>query len=344
MTNASLRLPAEWEPQSGILISFPHKNTDWDYMLDEAVKCFVDIAKAIVSDELLIIVTPHVDKAKEALKDIEPSKIVYYEIETNDTWARDFGGITILNNGKPIVCDFKFNGWGLKFASNHDNLITSKLNNCNAFNASYYNHLNFVLEGGSIESDGMGTILTTAQCLLSKNRNGAFSKEDIEQYLSNSLGAKQVLWLDHGALEGDDTDSHIDTLARLVPNDTIYYVGTDNEADSHYNELKLMEKQLHSFRTINGKYYNLIMLPLPSPIYDENGMRLPATYANFLIMNHTVLVPTYGQQENDECALRLIEKSFPNYKIIGIDCNALIKQHGSLHCVTMQFPKNVIVK
>lgn len=344
MSIISYRFPAEWESQSSILLSWPHKETDWDYMLNEVTECFVHIASAIIKDEHLIIVTPNISKTKKSLAHIDISNISFYEIDTNDTWARDFGAITVLNNEGPIICDFKFNGWGLKFASNFDNLITSKLFERGAFNAEYSNHLNFVLEGGSIESDGKGTILTTSECLLSKNRNGAFDKNEIEQYLKSSLGAKQVLWLDHGALEGDDTDSHIDTLARLAPNDVIYYVGIDDLNDSHYDGLKKMEKQLMSFRTIDGNPYNLIKLPHPNPIYDENGDRLPATYANFLIMNHQILVPTYGQPINDEVALKLLQIAFPNYKIIGIDCRALIKQHGSLHCVTMQFPQNVLSK
>lgn len=344
MSIISYRFPAEWESQSSILLSWPHKETDWDYMLNEVTECFVHIASAIIKDEHLIIVTPNISKTKKSLAHIDISNISFYEIDTNDTWARDFGAITVLNNEGPIICDFKFNGWGLKFASNFDNLITSKLFERGVFNAEYSNHLNFVLEGGSIESDGKGTILTTSECLLSKNRNGAFDKNEIEQYLKSSLGAKQVLWLDHGALEGDDTDSHIDTLARLAPNDVIYYVGIDDLNDSHYDGLKKMEKQLMSFRTIDGNPYNLIKLPHPNPIYDENGDRLPATYANFLIMNHQILVPTYGQPINDEVALKLLQIAFPNYKIIGIDCRALIKQHGSLHCVTMQFPQNVLSK
>ena len=220
-----------------------------------------------------------------------------------------------------------------------DNLITSRLFNSGMFKGEYSNSLNFVLEGGSIESDGKGTLLTTSGCLLSKNRNGQSSKEEIQVYLEKVFGISRVLWLDHGYLSGDDTDSHIDTLARLAPNDTILYVSTDDERDEHFAELKAMECQLQSFTTADGAKYKLLPLPLPAPIFAD-GERLPATYANFLIGNGFVLVPIYGQESNDSEAISIISSAFPDRKVLGVDCRALIKQHGSLHCVTMQFPKN----
>lgn len=343
--NNIFRLPAEWEEQSCILLSWPHSDSDWAYMLDDVTKCFISIAEAIIKYENLIIVAPDISKVKKDLSHIDNGKIKYYRIPTNDTWARDFGAITVLDkDNNPVICDFRFNGWGLKFASNFDNLITGTLMNYDALSGKYMNHLNFVLEGGSIESDGNGTILTTSECLLSKNRNGGSSKAEIDSYLKKSFGASQILWLDHGALEGDDTDSHIDTLARFAPGNIILYVGCDNKEDSHYENLKLMENQLSEFRNTGGEKYKLIKLPFPDPVFDEYGERLPATYANFLIMNNCVLVPVYGQKNNDESALNIIKDVFPNNEIVGIDCNALIRQHGSLHCVTMQFPKNVLKK
>lgn len=341
--NNIFRLPAEWEKQSGILLSWPHEDSDWAYMLDEVTKCFISIAEAIVKYETLIIVAPDISKIKKDLSHINSDRIKYYQMPTNDTWARDFGAITVLDkNNNPVICDFKFNGWGLKFASDYDNLITSELMDYNALFGEYKNHLNFVLEGGSVESDGNGTILTTSECLLSKNRNGGSSKTEITGYLKKCFGARQVLWLDYGALEGDDTDSHIDTLARFAPGNIILYTGCDNSGDVHYDNLKLMEKQLSEFRNAEGERYTLIKLPLPDPVFDENEERLPATYANFLIMNNGVLVPVYRQKNNDELALNIIKGVFPGHEVTGIDCNALIKQHGSLHCVTMQFPEHVL--
>lgn len=339
------RLPAEWERQDAVLIAWPHELTDWAPMLDEVRRCYVEIACAIVRHANLIIVAPDCTSARNALADCDQSRIDFVEIETNDTWARDFGAITTTDaNGNFFINDFKFNGWGLKFASNLDNLITSRLHKANIWNATYVNRLGFVLEGGSIESDGKGTILTTSECLMSPNRNGDLSRRDIQNRLCEYFGAERVLWLDYGALEGDDTDSHIDTLARLAPDDCILYVGCDNPDDSHYEGLKAMEQQILSLRHNDGMPYNCIALPMPDPIYDEDGERLPATYANFLIINDAVLLPIYGQKRKDELAKQIMKIVFPKHEIIGIDCNALIRQHGSLHCVTMQFPENSINK
>ncbi|MDD2961298.1 MAG: agmatine deiminase family protein [Muribaculaceae bacterium] len=336
-----LRMPAEWEPQSAILMAFPHSDTDWNYMLNEVRECYLNIAKEIIKEEFLIIVAPDILDAKSFFKHIDNGKIKYYQIPTNDTWARDFGGISIVDGNKWSIIDFKFNGWGLKFASDKDNLITSRLYDKGIFRAEYKNLLSFVLEGGSIESDGKGSILTTSECLLSKNRNGAFSKSDIEEYLKFALGAKRILWLNHGFLAGDDTDSHIDTLARFIADDTIAYTKCYDVSDEHFAELNLMEEEIKNLRTANGNLYKLVALPLPDAIHDEDGNRLPATYANFLMMNNQILVPIYGQKNNDKLALDRLQEALPDYKIVGIDCNALIKQHGSLHCITMQFPREI---
>ena len=338
MIEGKLRLPAEWEEQSAVLIAWPHKDTDWNYILEEVEKCYIKVAEAIVDDEDLIIVTPEPDAVKNKLLHLPTERLHFYQMPTNDTWARDFGPISIVENGKPALCDFKFNAWGLKFPACHDNLINSNLSKFGAFKTDLKNRLNFVLEGGSIESDGHGVLLTTSECLLSKNRNGEFSKSEIENYLLQQFGLKKIIWLNHGFLSGDDTDSHIDTLARMCPNSTIAYVGCDNINDEHYEDLKRMEKELMCATNVNGIPYLLRKLPLPTPIYDEEGTRLPATYANFLITNHKVLVPTYGQQTDAE-ALQIIKELFPTRSIVGIDCRALIKQHGSLHCITMQLIK-----
>ena len=337
------RLPAEWEKQEAVMLAWPHELTDWHYMLDEVRQCYSEIAHAIVRYAHLIVVAPDCTTAQEALADIDNGRVTYITLPTNDTWARDFGAITTTDDsGSFIINDFKFNGWGLKFAANLDNLITGRMCDTAIWKGEYHNCLGFVLEGGSIESDGCGTILTTSECLLSPNRNGDLTREDIEHKLADHLGAERVLWLDHGALAGDDTDSHIDTLARLAPDDTILYVGCDDPEDSHYEGLKAMEQQIFSLTRPDGLSYNCIALPLPDAIYDNDGERLPATYANFLILNNAVLLPIYGQTRKDELAKQIMKVVFPHHDIIGIDCNALIKQHGSLHCVTMQFPKGSI--
>ena len=343
MSDRATRLPAEWEPHGAVMLSWPHKDTDWAPVLDEAIDCFVEIAKAIAREETLIVVAPDVEEPRRVL-DCEklPNRILYLTVPTNDTWARDFGPITVERDGNPVICDFKFNGWGLKFPADKDNLITRAMCNTGLLRGRYSNELSFVLEGGSIESDGQGTLMTTSQCLLSPNRNGAMSRDEIEEYLKSRFGLDRVLWLDSGALEGDDTDSHIDTLARLAPNDTILYVGTDDVTDSHYDELNKMKLQLQSFVTASGQPYNLIELPLPDAVYDEEGNRLPATYANFLIMNHSILMPVYRQPQKDELAAQIIKIAFPDHQVVKIDCSVLIKQHGSLHCVTMQVPETIL--
>ena len=342
MTSAIL-FPTEWYPQSGIQLTWPHEETDWAYMLDEVTTCYIELAREIARRERLLIVTPHPKQVKQLLQGVvDLEAVTFAQCPTNDTWARDHGGITLFCDGTPAIYDFKFNGWGLKFAANYDNLITSTLCRQGRFNARYENRLNFVVEGGALESDGAGTLLTTSECLLSPNRNGEWSQTRIEEYLKETFGLQRVLWLDHGYLAGDDTDSHIDTLARFAPGNTIVYVQCTDPTDEHYEALRRMEEQLRTFTTLEGAPYRLLPLPMADAVYDENGERLPATYANFLIMNDAVLYPTYCQPSNDLAAAQVLEQAFPDREIVGIDCSPLIRQHGSLHCVTMQYPKDVL--
>lgn len=335
-------LPAEWALQSGVQLTWPHAGTDWAYMLDEVQECFAAIASEIAARETLLIVTPEPEEVKRQITGkVNMENVRFLQCETNDTWARDHGAITLQDADGASLLDFKFNGWGLKFASDKDNLITRRAVEAEVLKGKYVNRLGFVLEGGSIESDGMGTLLTTSECLLSPNRNGQLNKVEIEEYLRSVFHLERVLWLDHGYLAGDDTDSHIDTLARFCPGDTIAYVQCNDPADEHYEELHRMEEQLKTFRTLRGEPYRLLPLPMADKI-EEEGERLPATYANFLILNDAVLYPTYRQPENDARAGEVLQEAFPGYEIIGVDCRALIKQHGSLHCVTMQYPAGVL--
>lgn len=334
-------LPAEWHKQKFIQLTWPHEKSDWAYMLEEVEKCFIQIAAEISKREPLLIVAPDTEKVKTTLhmNNVETMNIIFFECETNDTWARDHGFITTIDDKGLNFIDFCFNGWGKKFPAEADNAINRKLyENGNIIKGRYTDCNDFVLEGGSIESDGKGTILTTSHCLTAPNRNQPLNKKEIEDELKKRLHAERILWLDYGTLTGDDTDGHIDTIARLAPNDTIVYVQSKNENDEQHNGLQAMETQLKSFRTTENRPYRLLPLPSPDAIFDENGERLPATYANFLIMNQAILYPTYSQPEKDAEAAETLKMVFPDYEIIGIDCNALIKQHGSLHCVTMQYP------
>lgn len=340
-------LPSEWHCQSLIQLTWPHAGTDWNYILHEVEDCYLHITREIVKREPLLIVSPEVDSVKCFLtkNNVEVGNIIFFECDTNDTWARDHGFITLLNKkGTPLLLDFRFNGWGLKFAANKDNQINSKLYRSGLLNGAYKDCRNYVLEGGSIESDGKGTLLTTTECLLSPNRNDTLDVHEIESFLKERFGLKQVLWLRHGYLAGDDTDSHVDTLARLCPNDTIVYVKCTDARDEHYNALKLMEEELKNFRTLCGQPFRLLPLPMADEVCDKEGNRLPATYANFLIMNEAVLYPTYNQVANDTKAKEILTEAFPDKDIVGINCLALIQQHGSLHCSTMQFPEGVYIK
>lgn len=338
-------MPAEWEPQDAILLAWPHCGTDWSSMLDQVQACYKQVAAAILKEMKLIVVTPCVEEARQQLLDVDNShNIIFKQLNTNDTWARDFGPIAVIDDGNRLMLDFKFDAWGMKFAACHDNLICRALASDGMFSAQLVNYQDFVLEGGSIESDGHGTIMTTSRCLLSPNRNSTLTQAMIEKELCSRLGAQRVLWLDHGELAGDDTDAHIDTLARLAPNNTIIYVRCDNPADEQYEQLQLMEMELKQFKNALGQHFNLVPLPCPEPIVDEDNERLPATYANYLVTNNQVIVPTYGQPNKDRCALDTIKQVYSSRDVVGIDCNALIKQHGSLHCITMQIPKNFLKK
>lgn len=334
-------LPPEWHRQSFVQLTWPDEFTDWADNLDETLQCYCSIAREISRRERLVIVTRCADYVTRALPEYESLGITIVEAELNDTWARDHSFITVIDNGAPVLLDFQFNGWGLKFASDRDNQINRSLYAKLLANGGsrYENRLSTVLEGGSIESDGRGTLLTTSECLLSPNRNGAWDRERIEAELKSAFGAERVLWLHNGYLAGDDTDSHIDTLARFAPSGTIMYVRCTDEADEHYAALSLMERELQALTDADGRPYRLVPLPMCSPVSD-NGERLPATYANFLYVNGAVLVPTYGLPE-DEAALDVFRRTFPDRDIVGINCRALIRQHGSLHCVTMQYPEEV---
>ena len=332
MNKQNRRMPAEWELQSMVQLTWPHKDTDWAPILPEITAVYNEMAREIRKREKLLIVAP---------AEVQPPTLNSYLItlNTNDTWARDHGFITVeeltANSQKPktkILLDFCFNGWGEKFEATLDNEINRHLYDQGLIKGIYESHLDFVLEGGSIESDGKGTIFTTSCCLMAPHRNQPLTQSEIEQRLKQSLGAERVVWINHGSLIGDDTDGHIDTLVRICPDDTLLYIGSDEE----HPDLLLMEEELKTFRTLEGKPYRLLKLPLPRPIYDGDE-RLPATYANYLVINDAVLVPTYNQPDLDQEAMRIIQQAFPDRDIVGIDCRAVIKQHGSLHCCTMQY-------
>ena len=342
MQKSKYTLPPEWSRQSAMQLTWPHGGTDWREYLDDICAVYVEMADAITRHERLLVVTPEPDGVKAQLERKltagQMDNVTLHRCPTNDTWARDHGFITLTDGEHARLLDFRFNGWGCKFEADLDNAINHSLYINKVVEGEYVDLNDFVLEGGSIESDGHGTVLTTSQCLLAPHRNQPMSRLEIEQRLKNDLGVERILWLDHGHLEGDDTDGHIDTLVRTAPDDTLLYVQCTDESDSHYADLKLMEEQLATLRTIDGRPYRLLPLPMPRPIYDGDD-RLPATYANFVIINGAVIYPTYAQPDNDAEAARVIGEAFPGRELIGIDSRTVIRQHGSLHCCTMQFPK-----
>lgn len=299
--------PSEWFPQSGVQLTWPHTDTDWRDMLEEVTACYIQMAYEISTDEKLLIVCPDTAPVEELLTQKLPQKalanITFFPCPTNDTWARDHAFVTVINESSPELLDFGFNGWGNKFEARLDNAINKHLYSSGLLNGNYNDCLDFILEGGSIESDGKGTIYTTRCCLLAPHRNQPLTEAQIEEELKRRLRADRIVWLDDEPLPGDDTDGHIDTLARILSDGT------------------------------------LLRQPLPDPIYDEDGSQLPATYANYLIINGAVLVPTYGQPDNDRRAIEHIQAAFPDREMIPIDARPIIRQHGSIHCCAMQYPK-----
>lgn len=342
-----LYIPAEWEKQKAIQLTWPHEDTDWKEYLNEIYATYVEMADAITRHEKLIVVTPHVDEVRSLLADKlnkeQMERVCLHQCPTNDTWARDHGFITLLEKednenkegGRLKLLDFKFNGWGEKFEAELDTRINRSLFDAGVVKGEYVDHNDFVLEGGSIESDGKGSVFTTSCCLLAPHRNQPLTRDEIEQKLKEWLHAERIVWIDYGQLTGDDTDGHIDTLVRTAPDDTLVYVGCDDTADEQYGELHRMEEQLKTLRTADGKPFRLLRLPMPDAMYYD-GERLPATYANFIIINGAVVYPTYNQPEKDCMAREIIQQAFPDREMIGIDSSIVVRQHGSLHCCSMQ--------
>ncbi|MBL4730211.1 MAG: agmatine deiminase family protein [Sulfurimonas sp.] len=324
------RLIAEFEEQNFTQIIFPHKDTDWSAYLEEAEETFIHIINTISKFQKCFVICADITYVKSKFPDHH--NLYFAEYLSNDTWARDCSCLCVEEDSDISLLDFTFNAWGNKFDSQKDNAMSQAMKNI------YLKDLHtqdFVLEGGAVESNGVDTILTTTACML--NRNSHLNSIEVTQKLNTFFGATKILYLDHGYLAGDDTDSHIDTLARFINEDTIMYVKCEDEKDEHFDELALMEAELEEIAKQNS--FKLIALPLPEAIYFAKE-RLPATYANFLFVNGAVLVPVYGAKE-DSIALDIFTKNFPTKKIIPINCSTLIKQHGSLHCVTMNFARGV---
>jgi len=343
MTTA--RLPAEWEKQSAALLTWPHQHSDWSATLTAIQPTYIALAQAISQRQKLLITCwdeQHQKQIKKQLKHCNAKNIYYFNVPTNDTWVRDNGPIGIFCElAQPHLLDFQFNSWGNKYKSDLDNALTTSLHHLHAFANTPVIKMPMVLEGGSIDVNGTGTLLTTCRCLLASSRNPTLSQTDIQNQLTKTLGINQFLWLKHGYLAGDDTDSHIDILARFCGEETLCFIHCEDATDEHFTELSLMKKELEAFRTRSGQPYQLHALPLPAAKYNKNGERLATSYANFFIINTAVLVPVYDDPQ-DEQAINILKTCFPEREIIPIPSLDLIQQGGSIHCATLQLPDGVL--
>lgn len=338
-------LPAEWNPQDAILITWPHPDSDWADALSDAEDVYLDLLSSL-SHTQDVVIQVHASIDTDRLKvmferdGINQARCHLVLVDGDDTWARDHGPITVLENEQPLLLDFTFSGWGGKFDARNDNALNQSMADKGLFAAPMH-PVDWVLEGGSIESDGQGTLLSTTACLMNPNRNGDQPRSAVETKLKTWFGVQQILWLENGALAGDDTDAHIDTLARFAPEDTLVFQGCQDETDAHFEALSAMKHELAAFTNADGKPYRLIELPWPDAQFNQDGQRLPATYANFLVANQLLLVPTYGVPQ-DGAALERLADAFPGHRVVGLPCRALIEQFGSLHCITMQLPKGTL--
>ena len=339
-----VRLPAEWEAQSAILLTWPNPDGDFaesPQSFAEVCRCFEALVCNIAQFQPVRVTLGndaeyarvHAWLSTQSL----PYAVTLYRLPSNDVWARDHSPIGIHRDGQAALLKFGFDGWGGKYPAEHDNALAEQLATLGAFGQLPLNSVDMVLEGGAIESDGQGTLLATRSSVLDPRRNPGRTPQDLQQQLLESFGLQRILWLDHGALKGDDTDGHIDTLARFVSPDTIVYQAAGDEHDVNRDELERMADELRRLRTLDGRPYQLLALPWAGLHRDEQGHDLPASYANFLILNEAVLMPTYGC-EADAQALAVMRQALPQRQIIGVDCQALIRQYGSLHCVTMNLP------
>ncbi|MDR2871474.1 MAG: agmatine deiminase family protein [Xanthomonadaceae bacterium] len=333
------RFPAEWEMQSAVLLAWPHAGTDWRERLDQVEETYIALVAAITRYQRALICVADVNlqvyvEARLRSARVDMRQVHFIETEYDDTWLRDSGPITLRHENGFRLLDFRFTGWGGKFEANRDDRLIATLAHTGVFRDAEVQRIDFALEGGAVETDGNGTLLTTWRCL--NHRHPGLSQQELTTRLCDYLAQNRVLWLEHGYLEGDDTDAHIDTLARFAATDAIVFQACDDPNDIHYSELTAMAAELAAFRTDDGKVYRLFPLPWAAPITDQ-GRRLAASYANFLIVNGAILMPAYDDPA-DAAAAKTLAAAFPTHEIVPVPCRPLIWQNGSLHCITMQLP------
>lgn len=339
-------LISEFAPQSGVMLTWPHRHSDWQHLLAGVEPVYTEIARAIAEREHLLVVCHDSDHRWHIRQMLEQAgvmleRVIFHCVRTNDTWVRDYGPLTVLRDDQPELLDFTFNAWGDKYSATLDDAVTGSLYAAGVFGTLPCRRIPMVLEGGSIDVDGAGTLLTTARCLLAPTRNPGLDRTALEAALREHLGVERVLWLEHGELAGDDTDAHVDMLARFCDARTIAHTICTDSADPHYAPLAAMEEELRGFRTAAGEAYRLVPLPLPRAVHAADGARLPASYANFLIINGAVLLPVYDDPM-DAVVRERLQTCFPDRDIVTVNCRPLIEQYGSLHCATMQLPAGVL--
>lgn len=343
MSRSELRFPAEWEPQAAVLLAWPHAGTDWAERLADVEDAYIALVTAITRFQPALVCVSDDDveayaRARLASARVDMDHVRFVAAEYDDTWLRDSGPITLLADDGFRLLDFRFTGWGGKFDARRDDCLIEHLSDAGLFADSTRQAIDFALEGGAIETDGTGTLLTTWRCLHARHPDA--TREQLTRQLADWLHQDRVLWLDHGALEGDDTDAHIDTLARFASADAIVFQACDDPSDAHHADLQAMADELAALRTRDGAPYRLFPLPWPRPIVD-GGRRLAASYANFLIIDGAVLMPAYGDPA-DATAIAVLQQAFADREIVAVPCRSLIWQNGSLHCITMQLPQGLL--
>ncbi|MBS0662493.1 MAG: agmatine deiminase family protein [Verrucomicrobia bacterium] len=334
------RMPAEWETQAAVWLSWPHNRRTWPGHFRPIPGKFAEIVAAISRfEEVRINLARPLQARARALVNrakADLSRVRFYPHPTNDAWCRDHGPIFVKHRktGEVAVTDWQHNAWGGKYPPfDLDNTIPPKI--ARALGLRRF-QIDRVLEGGSIDVNGAGSLLTTESCLLNPNRNPALSRAEIEQMLRDQLGVEQILWLGDG-IAGDDTDGHVDDLTRFFSGDGIVTVVERNRRDVNYAALRENRERLSGLRTPGGKRFRIVELPMPAPVYCE-GQRLPASYANFLVINGAVLMPAFRQPRRDAEAAETLGACFPGRQIVPIDCVELVWGLGTLHCISQQQP------
>jgi agmatine/peptidylarginine deiminase len=338
MTGAHL-IP-EWVKQEAIILAWPHEHSDWAPWIDQARQTYCQLITCINNNDTAVLLLVHADNIPDtqallAKLDIKTPRTLIVSAEYNDTWTRDYAFLTCQTSTGNQPVEFVFNGWGQKFDANKDNQINKRVlaDLCRLPIRSY----ELIAEGGALETNENGHLLSTSSCLYNPKRNGDIDYQTYQMMFRKSLNATTLTVLKHGELEGDDTDGHIDTLVRFTPNQGLVIQSAYNRPqDSHYKSLNaLITECREAF-----PQHAIFELPLPS-VFNEDNERLPASYANFLINNGQILCPTYQQPEDNE-ALSVIQQAFPTHEIVAIDCLAIVQQFGSLHCITMQVPMGTL--